>query len=157
VQQRYCGNCGNELVEGYRFCGNCGSPVHATARVPTPEADVPTPPPPQQQPQQPPEAEARSDTKGPTLVLVGVFLVLGIAKTAMGMAQINPARGFGYRLGFGFGGAIPSLLVVAAVWLVVGGIVYLSYLRSGGVSFGQAIFNWPVVVIAAFVALLFVV
>jgi hypothetical protein len=41
--------------------------------------------------------------------------------------------------------------------LVVGGIIYLGFLRSGGVTFGQAIFNWPVVVIAAFVALLFVI
>jgi hypothetical protein len=34
VQQRYCGNCGNDLPEGVRFCG---SPDHATACVPTPE------------------------------------------------------------------------------------------------------------------------
>jgi hypothetical protein len=152
VADRYCTNCGNELREGFRYCGSCGSPVHATARVPAPEADVPIPPPPQQQP----EVEARSETRGPMLVLVGVFLVLGIAKTAMGMASAGPGS-MAYRLGVGVGGAIINMLVVAAVWLVVGGIVYLSFLRSGGVTFGQAIFNWPVVLIAAFVALLFVV
>jgi len=86
-----------------------------------------------------------------------VFLVLGIVKTAMGMPSGGPGESMGYRVGYGVGEAIPSLLAVAAVWLVVGGIVYLSFLRSGGLTFGQAIFNWPVVVMAAFVALLFVV
>jgi hypothetical protein len=162
MQQRYCGNCGNELAEGVKFCGNCGSPVHGTVRVPTPEADVQVPRPPspqqyQQQQQHLPEAEARSETRGPMLVLVGAFLVLGIGKTAMGISSAGPGESMAYRLGVGVGGAIISMLVVAAVWLVVGGIVYLGFLRSGGVTFGQAIFNWPVVVIAAFVALLFVV
>jgi hypothetical protein len=46
---RYCGNCGHELDPEDRFCQNCGRPVHQTAQVPTPEADVPVPPPPQQE------------------------------------------------------------------------------------------------------------
>ena len=44
---RYCSNCGKELGDAGQFCPNCGSPVHRTAHVPTPEADVPVPPPPQ--------------------------------------------------------------------------------------------------------------
>jgi hypothetical protein len=48
-QRRYCSYCGYELSEDARFCSNCGRPVHQTARVPTPEAEVPVPPPPQQQ------------------------------------------------------------------------------------------------------------
>jgi hypothetical protein len=47
VQQRYCGNCGNDLPEGVRFCG---SPDHATACVPTPETDAQAPPPPAPEP-----------------------------------------------------------------------------------------------------------
>jgi uncharacterized membrane protein YvbJ len=43
---RYCGNCGNALAEDDLFCPKCGKPVHGTARVATPEADVPTRPPP---------------------------------------------------------------------------------------------------------------
>ena len=43
--ERYCSNCGQELHPEDRFCSNCGRPVHLTARVPTPEADVPIPPP----------------------------------------------------------------------------------------------------------------
>jgi hypothetical protein len=73
------------------------------------------------------------------------------------MSQVNPARSIGYRLGYGFGGAIPYLLVGFAVWLVLGGIVYMSFIRGGRVSIDQAIFNWPVVVIVAFMALLFVI
>lgn len=44
---RYCSNCGQELGVAGQFCPNCGSPVHRTAHVPTPEADVPVLPPPQ--------------------------------------------------------------------------------------------------------------
>src|SRR5688572_6563975 len=47
-QRRYCSNCGHELSPEDRFCPNCGRPVHQTASVPTPEADVPVPPPPPQ-------------------------------------------------------------------------------------------------------------
>ena len=46
MADRYCGNCGHELSPEDRSCQNCGSPVHETARVPTPEADVSVPPPP---------------------------------------------------------------------------------------------------------------
>jgi len=50
TQSRYCSNCGQELGdEAVQFCPNCGRPTHATAHVPTPEADVPVPPPPGQQ------------------------------------------------------------------------------------------------------------
>jgi len=47
VANRYCGNCGQELSPDSRFCPSCGRPVHETAHVPTPEADVPVPPLPQ--------------------------------------------------------------------------------------------------------------
>ena len=49
MASRYCSNCGQELTEDSRFCPNCGRPVHETAHVSTPEADVPVPPPPGQQ------------------------------------------------------------------------------------------------------------
>jgi hypothetical protein len=41
---RYCGTCGRELSPEDQFCRNCGRPVHTTAHVPTPEADVSVPP-----------------------------------------------------------------------------------------------------------------
>src|SRR5215211_3012808 len=42
--ERYCSNCGQELKLEDQFCSNCGRPVHQTARVPTPQADIPVPP-----------------------------------------------------------------------------------------------------------------
>jgi len=42
--ERYCSNCGHQLKLEDQFCSNCGRPVHQTARVPTPEADIPVPP-----------------------------------------------------------------------------------------------------------------
>ena len=48
MAQRYCTNCGAELTEDARFCPSCGRPVHETAAVATPEADVSVPPPPQE-------------------------------------------------------------------------------------------------------------
>lgn len=41
---RYCGNCGHGLAQDDNFCPGCGNPVHRTAQVPTPEANVPVTP-----------------------------------------------------------------------------------------------------------------
>src|SRR5215208_317843 len=63
---RYCGNCGNELDPEDQFCQNCGRPVHRTASVPTPEADVPVPPPPQREEgiaASPPQQDQSTDIK----------------------------------------------------------------------------------------------
>jgi hypothetical protein len=83
VAERYCSNCGHELSEDGQFCSNCGSPVHQTARVPTPEAEVPVPPPPQQQeagaqPLEQAEAQPQGRwTKGRlALGCLGVFFVI---------------------------------------------------------------------------------
>src|SRR5215213_823499 len=97
MADRYCTNCGHELAEDGRFCPNCGRPLHQTAQVPTPEADVPVPPPPQQQvwatTTPPPQANAlpwqRSmATKfaiGAAIVFV-VLVLLGVVIVAVGMA-----------------------------------------------------------------------
>ena len=55
---RYCSNCGQELGVAGQFCPNCGSPIHLTAHVPTPEANVPVSPLPQ-------PGSARSTNFGP--------------------------------------------------------------------------------------------
>ena len=79
---RYCGNCGNELDPEDRFCQNCGRPVHQTAQVPTPEADVPVPPPPQQEAGTQPLEEAEAQPRQPwttrqlALAGLGAFFVV---------------------------------------------------------------------------------
>ena len=56
----------------------------------------------------------------------------------------------------GLGGAITAMIAVAAVVLVGSGVSYLALTRRyGGATFGGAVFNWSVVVLAAFAALLF--
>jgi hypothetical protein len=82
MAQRYCTNCGAELREDDRFCPNCGSPVHETAAVSTPEADVPVPLPPQQETGTQPLEHAEAQPRGPRttgrLVLgcLGAFFVV---------------------------------------------------------------------------------
>jgi hypothetical protein len=121
--------------------------------VPKPEVDVSVLPPPPRQ-QQPREAKARSETRVPMLALIGVLLLLGAVETAKEMANADPGESVGYNLGLAFGGAVPEMLGVAVVALVVGVVVYLTYFRSGGVTFLQALFNWQVVAAAVVVALL---
>lgn len=43
MADRYCSNCENELGMEAQFCSGCGRPAHETARITTPEADVPRP------------------------------------------------------------------------------------------------------------------
>ncbi len=73
------------------------------------------------------------------LALAGVFLILVVVERAQG----------------GIGGAIRVMLFVAAVVLVASAVSYLSLIRSGGATFRKAVFNWSVVVLAAFASLLF--
>jgi hypothetical protein len=73
------------------------------------------------------------------LALAGVFLILVVVESAQG----------------GIGGAIRVMLGVAAVVLVASTVSYLSLIRSGGATFRKAVFNWSVVVLAAFATLLF--
>jgi hypothetical protein len=89
MAQRYCTNCGAELREDDRFCPNCGRPVHETAAVSTPEADVPVPPPPQQEAGTQPLAQAEAQPRGPwttgRLVLgcLGVFFVVFVVGASL--------------------------------------------------------------------------
>ena len=73
---RYCGNCGHELSPTEQFCRNCGRPVHETARVSTPEADVQVPPPHQQagETSAPPLQQGEAHARGRSRVASGLFV-----------------------------------------------------------------------------------
>jgi hypothetical protein len=74
------------------------------------------------------------------LALVAVLLILVVAEVMQG----------------GLWGVITAMIAVAAVVLVGSGVSYLALTRrDGGATFGGAVFNWSVVVLAAFAALLF--
>ena len=73
------------------------------------------------------------------LALAAVLLILVVAEVMQG----------------GLGG-ITAMIAVAAVVLVGSGVSYLALTRRDGTAtFGGAVFNWSVVVLAAFAALLF--
>ena len=75
------------------------------------------------------------------LALAAVLLILVVAEVMQG----------------GLGGAITAVIAVAAVVLVGSGVSYLVLTRRyGTATFGGAVFNWSVVVLGAFAALLFI-
>jgi hypothetical protein len=102
--ERYCSHCGGELSLDDLFCPNCGRPVHRTAHVPTPEADVPVPPAPQQAggtgaaaPQQAPPNSVRialAVLLAGTLPPVSAYVVLLVAVSTIGLyaTTIPPFR-----------------------------------------------------------------
>jgi uncharacterized membrane protein YvbJ len=74
MADRYCRECGHELNPEDQFCPHCGRPVHETARVPTSEADVPTPPPPRQSEQQGPFLYQTCLNIGCAIILILIIL-----------------------------------------------------------------------------------
>ncbi len=159
MADRYCRNCGHKLRPEDRFCTGCGRAIRETAHVPTPEANVPVPPPspppqapgPTQQERQP--DGVRDATRGPTWGMLVVFLILGTVKTAQGMPPASSGEDFAYRLGMGMAVPLVLLFFLAALLLLIGGVYYVTA-RKDGVTFGEAVFNWPLVILAGVVALL---
>ena len=165
MAQRYCTNCGAELREDDSFCGKCGRPLHEVVTVSTPEADVLVSPPPQQAedrsvPPQAPQASSgegrvRSATRGPMWTMLAVFLGLGIVEIVQEIVQGIPAvleaKDIGFRIGTGIGRTINATLATAAIILVVGAIYYATA-RKRGVTFRDAVFNWPMVILAGLLA-----
>jgi hypothetical protein len=89
------------------------------------------------------------------LVLAGVLLLLIAAETTREMASAEPGASVVSNLVYAVAEAIPDAYLVAAVALVIGGMVYLlAYLRGATITFPEAIFNWAVVIVAAVAALL---
>ncbi len=165
-EDRYCRNCGQELQPVQQFCGSCGRPVHATDHLPTPEADVSVPPPPQQAEDRsvPPQApQARSGEgrvlsvpRGPVWGMLAVFLVLWVGVTVQERPALPAGKdlGFqiGYQIGAGLGPALGATLATAGIILVLGGIYYATG-RKQGVTFREAVFNWPMVILAGLLTL----
>jgi hypothetical protein len=101
--ERFCSNCGHELKPEDQFCPNCGRPVHHTAHVPTPEADVPVPPAPQAggtgpaAPQQAPPHPVRIALAvllagTIPLMIVYVVLVVGVSTLGVVATRLSPFR-----------------------------------------------------------------
>jgi hypothetical protein len=89
------------------------------------------------------------------LVLAGVFFVFGFVEILRGIATA-PKGEVDYVLGYGLGQAIGGVLVLGVLTLIVGGGVYVYYrFRREDPTFVRALFSWPVVVLAACLALVY--
>jgi hypothetical protein len=89
------------------------------------------------------------------LALAGVLLLLGVAETAREMANAEPDGSVVSNFGYAVAEALWGVYIVAAVALVMGGLIYLlAYLRGRRVTVREALFNWAVVVVTAAVAAL---
>jgi hypothetical protein len=91
------------------------------------------------------------------LALAGVWLLIGAGEIAREIAQAAPGESVGSRLVHAVPEALQDMFAVAVVALAMSGVVYLSYLRTRGVTFFDAIFNWAMVVAVAVLAILVVV
>ena len=100
---RYCSKCGQELGDAGQFCPNCGSPIHRTAHMPTPEADVPVPPLPQAgntdaaTPGQPTQSSAarRHPILTGCLGIIVIFILIGILSSLGGGGDETAGGGGG--------------------------------------------------------------
>jgi hypothetical protein len=158
-----------------QFCAGCGRPLHTTARVTTPEADVSVPPPPQQAEAspQPPQATERTAAPSPQLQQRPtcrwsqskwpIFLFLGsVIVSSLLVAVAAPSNTGGslletvvYVIAYAFGNCISSLLIYVPLWLALGGLVYLvARLLGRKPRFFQVVFDWWVTVAVVILILL---
>jgi hypothetical protein len=79
--------------------------------------------------------------------MVVVFLVLGVVETVQEMAPATSGESLGFRVGFGIVPAVGDMFGLAGLILMVGGVYYVTA-RKNGVTFREAIFNWPLVALA---------
>lgn len=86
-------------------------------------------------------AEVRGGISWPILALAAVFLILVVGETMQG----------------GISEAIRAVPIVAVVVLVASAVSYLSLMRRREATLRGAVFNWSVVVLAAFATLLFLI
>jgi zinc-ribbon domain len=160
-QDRYCRSCGQELQPEDRFCAGCGRPVHATAQVPTPEADVPVPPPQQfmasAQPSLATEQEGRSQRRDQAKWKIFFFLGC-VCVSGLLLAVADPSTAGGrvaLVIGYGIGASSKLLLYFIPIWLVLGGLVYVvARLLGKRLTYFRAVFDWWVTLVVVIPILL---
>ena len=136
----HCTNCGHSLAPEYKFCGYCGAPARETATEETASLV--------EEPSAKGSSEARVHQdrapRGPLAVTWFLTAVLFIQTVMQGMNHAPPDKSVPFQIGFS---SVPAFFFVIAIWVLVlflGGGYYL-FARNKGVTFLQAIFNWPMV------------
>jgi hypothetical protein len=84
-----------------------------------------------------------------------VFLVEGVIVTVQEIPAAPAGKDLGdqigVQIGHGIGMAINALIATAVIILVAGAIYY-AISRKRGVTFREAVFNWPMVILAGLAA-----
>jgi hypothetical protein len=84
--------------------------------------------------------------------MVAVFVVLWVGVTIQEGSPDPPGKDWVEQLGYQIGATLPFVIVdvilVAGLPLLLGGVYYATT-RKDGVTFREAVFNWPLVIIAA--------
>jgi hypothetical protein len=80
-----------------------------------------------------------------------VFLVELVVVTVQEMPAASAGKDLGDQIATGMALAISALIATAAIILVVGAIYY-AISRKRGVTFREAVFNWPMVILAGLAA-----
>ena len=144
-----------------------GRAVHQSARVPTPEADVPVPPPPQQRP----PVAAAGEGVGATparrrgrdravrllfgaIILGGIMWFVSTLVTNVAVLGGTVADNIGLAVASALQGLVSGAIYAMVVMLLGGSVIYLldRERRSSAntsVTFLQAALSWQVLVIAA--------
>jgi len=149
-----------------------GRAVHQSARVPTPEADVPVPPPPQQRPPVVAAGEGVGATQAwrrsrdravrlliGAIILGGIMWFVSTLVTNVAVLGGTVADNIGLAVASALQGLVSGAIYAMVVMLLGGSVIYLldRERRSSAntsVTFLQAALSWPVLVIAAGVVFL---
>lgn len=86
--------------------------------------------------------------------MLGAFVVLVTGETAQRMPPAASGETFASRLGVGVALPLVLALLLVALILLLGGGYYVTA-RKGGVTFREAVFNWPMVSTAWGIAVVF--
>ena len=79
--------------------------------------------------------------------MLAVFLVVGGRQVVKEISAAPAGKGLGFQIGTGIPYTIVSMIIVAALILLLGGIYYATA-RKDRITFYEAVFNWPIVVLA---------
>ena len=86
--------------------------------------------------------------------MLAAFLVLVTGETAQRMPPAASGVNLASRLGVGVALPLVLALLLVALTLLLGGVYYATA-RKGGVTFREAVFNWPMASTAWGIAVVF--
>jgi len=86
--------------------------------------------------------------------MLAVFLVQWVVVTVQERPAAPAGKDLGYQIGAGAGSALGATLATAVIILGLGGVYYATG-RKRGVTSREAVFNWPLVILAGIIAFVY--